>query len=74
MTKTLMTKMQISLNGKSRDAKAGDSVADLVSELGLRPEQVAVELNRELVARARREAVLLSEGDELELVTLVGGG
>ena len=37
-------------------------------------EQVAVEVNRELVPRARRGERVLAEGDELELVTLVGGG
>jgi thiamine biosynthesis protein ThiS len=66
--------MKIRLNGEPRDVRQESSVAALVLELGLRPEQVAVELNRELVARARRAEVFLREGDELELVTLVGGG
>ncbi len=62
------------MNGADREVREGESVAELVTDLGLRPEQVAVELNRELVARAKRDSVLLSEGDEVELVTLVGGG
>lgn len=66
--------MKILLNGEPREVPADWTVAALVEDLGLRPEQVAVERNRELVARARRAAVQLSEGDELELVTLVGGG
>ena len=45
-----------------------------LSELGLKPEQVAVEVNRELVARARRAEHPLRPGDAIELVTLVGGG
>jgi len=64
----------IRLNGELRDVPSGTSVAQLVAELGLRPEQVAVEVNRELVARARRDERVLGVGDEIELVTLVGGG
>ena len=66
--------MRVRLNGEWREATEGESVADLVAQLGLRPEQVAVELNRKLVARTAREAALLTDGDELELVTMVGGG
>ncbi|MFT7485093.1 MAG: thiamine biosynthesis protein ThiS [Candidatus Paceibacteria bacterium] len=66
--------MQIRLNGDRRDISDGATVADLVTELGLRPEQVAVELNRKLVARSSRSNVALQPGDELEFVTLVGGG
>ena len=66
--------MNITLNGEAREIPGRLTVAELVAELGLRPEQVAVELNRRLVARARRDEAELSEGDEVELVTLVGGG
>ena len=49
-------------------------VAELIEDLDLSPEQVAVEVNGELVPRAERAAHQLSEGDAVELVTLVGGG
>jgi thiamine biosynthesis protein ThiS len=66
--------MQIRVNGKPRECAAESTVADLVAELGLAPEQVAVERNEALVPRARRGEVRLEEGDRLEVVTLVGGG
>jgi thiamine biosynthesis protein ThiS len=66
--------MNITLNGEPREVRDRLTVAELVAELELRPQQVAVELNRKLVARARRDEAELSEGDEVELVTLVGGG
>lgn len=66
--------MNITLNGEPREVRDRLTVAELVAELGLRPEQVAVELNRKLVARTRRDEAELAEGDEVELVTLVGGG
>ncbi|MFO0889306.1 MAG: sulfur carrier protein ThiS [Isosphaeraceae bacterium] len=50
------------------------TVAELLSHLGLEPERVAVELNRALVPRSRHGEAVVSPGDELEIVTLVGGG
>lgn len=64
----------IHLNGEERAVAPDCTVAALIDELGLRPEQVAVELNKDLVARSARTATTLSAGDQVELVTLVGGG
>jgi thiamine biosynthesis protein ThiS len=50
------------------------TVAALLAELGLSPRQVAVEVNQELVPRARHDLHQLAQGDQLEVVTLVGGG
>ncbi|HEX8200933.1 MAG TPA: sulfur carrier protein ThiS, partial [Isosphaeraceae bacterium] len=66
--------MIITLNGQSRDLPAGLTVAELLRLLEVRPEHVAVEVNRGLVPRARHGATRLAEGGELEVVTLVGGG
>ena len=63
----------IQLNGAPREVPQGQTVAELVSELGLLPEQVAVELNQELVAREERALRGLQAGDAVELVTMVGG-
>jgi thiamine biosynthesis protein ThiS len=67
-------KIHIQLNGDSREISASSSIAELVESIGLAPDQVAVELNRELVPRDRRTSTPLREGDTVELVTLVGGG
>lgn len=64
----------IELNGESRPTSEGQSVADLLRELGLDPRQVAVERNREVVPRAQHGQTLLADGDQLEVVTFVGGG
>ncbi len=66
--------MKIRVNGEEREVEAQANVAGLVADLDFRPEQVAVELNRMLVPRAKRDVTPLNEGDEIELVTLVGGG
>lgn len=66
--------MRIEVNGEVREAADGLTVDELVRELGLRPDVVAVELNRELVPRARRSQTKLAPDDRIEVVTLVGGG
>jgi len=42
--------------------------------MGMKPDRVAVELNREIVPRDRWSATLLNQGDRLEIVHFVGGG
>jgi thiazole synthase len=64
----------ITLNGEARDVPGPLTVADLLRHLGVRPEQVAVEVNRGLVPRARHAETAVEAGDVLEVVTLVGGG
>ena len=69
-----MATIEIELNGVRREVRAGLSVAELILELGLRPEIVAVEVNQDLVMRDRRAEAHLAAGDRVELVTMVGGG
>jgi sulfur carrier protein len=66
--------MTIQVNGQPREIDAGASVAKLLGDLGVTQPHVAVELNLEVVPRARHGDTLLHDGDRLEIVTLVGGG
>jgi sulfur carrier protein len=66
--------MHICLNGQPRDIEGPTTVAGLVESLGLKARFVAVERNRQLVPRAEHAATPVEDGDEIELVTLVGGG
>ncbi|AOL93349.1 thiazole-phosphate synthase [Porphyrobacter sp. LM 6] len=67
-----MTK-SITLNGAPHRSAAA-TIADLVRELELTPEKVAVERNGEIVPRSTLEDAPLAEGDALEIVHFVGGG
>ena len=69
-----VTSIVVRVNGEPHELPAGSSIAELVALLGLRPEVVAVEHNRALVPRGQHAQTLLAAGDELEVVTLVGGG
>ena len=56
------------------DAKSGFTLAALIESLNMKPDRVAVELNREIVPRDRWPQTPLKEGDRLEIVHFVGGG
>lgn len=66
--------VQITINGDHRDVAEGLTVAGLLAELKLEPRYVAVERNRVLVPRRQHAQCVITEGDCLEIVTLVGGG
>jgi sulfur carrier protein len=66
--------VEIQVNGKARQVRAGITVAALIEELGLGGKPIAVERNREVVPRAQHGSTTLGDGDRLELVTFVGGG
>ncbi len=66
--------ISIRVNGEHRRVTGGISFADLANELGLDPARVAVERNLEIVPRSTLAQVLVEDGDEIEIVTFVGGG
>ena len=63
----------ITLNGDTCRTSA-TTIADLVRELDLVPEKVAVERNGEIVPRSTLGGAPLADGDKLEIVHFVGGG
>ena len=66
--------MRFLINGQWEDLPDALSVADLLAARSLQPRRVAVELNREILPRARYAETRLGNEDTLEIVTLVGGG
>lgn len=66
--------ISIRVNGEHRRIFAGSTFADLANELGLEPTKVAVERNLEIVPRSTLASVTVDDGDEIEIVTFVGGG
>lgn len=66
--------MEIVVNGESRAVAEDLSVAGLLAQLNVSTRGVAVEVNFELVPRARHAECALAAGDQVEVVTLVGGG
>ena len=65
--------MTITVNGQPRDLPDATTLRALVEQFALKPEKVAIELNRRL-AKADKYDQPLKDGDEIEIVTFVGGG
>lgn len=66
--------MTLTVNGQSKVVAEGLTLSQFVRDMGLERNPIAVELNRQVVPRDRHDATRLTEGDRLEIVTLVGGG
>jgi sulfur carrier protein len=64
----------ISLNGEHHDLEAPLSISALLTRLQIDPRRVAVELNSEVVRRARYDETTVGAGDQVEIVNFVGGG
>ena len=65
--------MNLTINGESQACLA-QTLGALVEQLGMKPDRVAIELNREIVPRDQWLQTALHEGDRLEIVHFVGGG
>jgi thiamine biosynthesis protein ThiS len=63
----------ITINGETQPS-AAETLAALVEGLGMKPDRVAIELNREIVPREQWPQTPLHDGDRLEIVHFVGGG
>jgi sulfur carrier protein len=69
--------MYLVINGQSREfpqLTPGAQVRDLIAELGLKGDRLAIEQNGNIVPRSEWGNTALGEGDKLEIVHFVGGG
>ena len=66
--------VDVIVNGETRVVNEGATVHELLQALRMDPRYLAVEINRELCPRATHAATVLQADDQVEIVTLVGGG
>ena len=66
--------MKVNVNGHARELPEPCTIEHLLETLDLGKAACAVEVNQELVTKGRHAACQLREGDDVEIVTLVGGG
>jgi sulfur carrier protein len=66
--------VHVIVNGEPQQVSDRLTVAALVSQLGLHQRRIAVEINREIIAREAYGTRLVSDGDQIEIVHFVGGG
>lgn len=64
----------IQLNGNSTASPENIGLLDFLSQENLNPKLIAIEYNGEILHRQHWPKQNLSDGDRLEIVTIVGGG
>jgi thiamine biosynthesis protein ThiS len=64
----------ITLNGAVRPLEREVTIGELLAELGLARERVAVELDGRIVRKAEYDSVRVAPGARVEVVSFVGGG
>ncbi|MBQ3948170.1 MAG: sulfur carrier protein ThiS [Ruminococcus sp.] len=63
----------VKINGEQLE-KAGKSVSEVLVEMGISGQRVAVEINEEIVPKAKYDETILKDEDTVEVVRFVGGG
>jgi len=66
--------VHVTINGEPQAIADGATIALLIQRLGINGRRIAVEVNREIIAREQYPAHTLSDGDQVEIVHFVGGG
>jgi sulfur carrier protein len=66
--------IKIHVNGEARTCRSGATVAELLSELDVKTDRVAVELNLEILDRAAFGHRRIADGDRVEIMSFIGGG
>ncbi|MBU6292436.1 MAG: sulfur carrier protein ThiS [Burkholderiales bacterium] len=64
----------IELNGEIRDIGAEDCIQDLIDDLSLTNQALAIAVNRQVVPRAQWRERRFSAGDKVDIVRAIGGG
>ncbi|WP_297955499.1 sulfur carrier protein ThiS [uncultured Ruminococcus sp.] len=63
----------VKINGELLE-KDGKTVAEMLADMDISGQRVAVEINEEIVPKARYDETILKDGDSVEVVRFVGGG
>ena len=66
--------MEIILNGAAKQVPQQSSIKDLLAEIGVLGERVAIELNQEVVPKSEYASLQLQAADQIEIIQAVGGG
>lgn len=66
--------MDIYVNGKTRSIEEDTTIDQLIQQLDLADERIAVEHNRSILEATQFSNIVLKTGDTLEIVRFVGGG
>ena len=63
----------VKINGELLE-KGGKTVTEMLADMNISGQRVAVELNEEIVPKAKYDETVLKDGDHVEVARFVGGG
>lgn len=66
--------MQVTINGEKRELAENLSISEMLKNLELPFERVAIELNKEVVRKKDWENIKVNDADKIEVIHFVGGG
>ena len=66
--------IRITVNGRSVEIESPMTVEQLLETVDVPPNYLAVEVNADVVPREDYTTQMVRDGDDVEVVTLVGGG
>ena len=66
--------MRVFINGETREIQTEMNLSQLLRELALPSERIAIELNKQVVRRKDWENTEVRDADKIEIVHFVGGG
>ncbi|MDD7185125.1 MAG: sulfur carrier protein ThiS [Oscillospiraceae bacterium] len=64
----------IKINGKNTPEALGESLSAYLEKAGYNPKIIAVEVNYNIISKSEYENYIISEDDEIEIVSFMGGG
>ncbi|MCL4796450.1 MAG: sulfur carrier protein ThiS [Bryobacteraceae bacterium] len=67
-------KISITVNGEAREIAAGSNIVEMLEQLGVDSQRVAVELNRAIARNPDWTRTTVEPGSQVEIVEFVGGG
>lgn len=70
----MSNQITLQVNGEPRTCTEQTLLPDLLQQLGFNPRLVAVEYNGEILHRQHWQTTQIKPNDNLEIVTIVGGG
>ena len=67
-------KIEIKVNGKFKSVPEKYKISDLVKDLKIPLQKVAIELNQEIMDKKKISKITLKKDDKMEIVHFIGGG
>ena len=67
-------KIKIKINGKSKTTIEYSKLSELLKQLKIPLNKVAIELNEEIIDKKKISKIKLKKNDKIEIVHFIGGG